>query len=381
MTELGLGSDAGGNDTVVVADSYAKSLASALPGTGGHATFVLGRPDVSHFPTDVAGFRQQIDPDIENIRLEGNAAHDIVADDHGSLIVGNDGANHVYAGGGDDAIYGSGGNDFIDAGDGNDWLDGGLGDDTLYGGGGDDVFVLGLQESGDRRLRSRGPQHAADRRCRPGPALARLRGDDLLVTHDGTLLATVKDYAGHADNIAGVDLGQGVRPVSDFMASRMRPRRASRATGWPTTCHRRRARRAVARALGRARSGRPHDGTGRGRAAACGRHRGDAPFSRPATARSRPTSRRRSLAAAGRSVGRRHDAAAQRRGRPSGTTKAQPTANASFPAPTGPGRCAGPTFFARAGGGAPVGLGSFDASSTAPVAEKKRGRRWCDGVR
>ena len=219
VTELGLGSDAGGNDTVVVADSYAKSLATALSGTGGRATFVLGRPDVSHFPTDVAGFRQQIDPDIENIRLEGNAAHDIVADDHGSLIVGNNGANHVYAGGGDDAIYGSGGDDFIDAGDGNDWLDGGLGDDHLYGGGGDDVYALGLQESSDVVFDHEGRNTLRIAGADPGRLSLDLRGDDLLVTHDGTLLATVKDYAGHADNIAGVDLGQGVRPVSDFMAT------------------------------------------------------------------------------------------------------------------------------------------------------------------
>jgi hypothetical protein len=69
VTELGLGIDQGGNDTVVVADSYAASLRAVLPGTGGRATFVLGRPDIAVFPDNVAGYRQQIDPDIENIRL------------------------------------------------------------------------------------------------------------------------------------------------------------------------------------------------------------------------------------------------------------------------------------------------------------------------
>ena len=50
VTEFGLGIDQGGNDTVVVADSYGASLATALSGTGGRATFVLGRPDIAHFP-------------------------------------------------------------------------------------------------------------------------------------------------------------------------------------------------------------------------------------------------------------------------------------------------------------------------------------------
>ena len=218
LTELGLGADAGGNDTVVVIDSYSKSLAAALSGSGGRATFVLGRPDVAHFPTDVAGFRQQIDPDIENIRLEGSARHDIVADDHGSLIVGNDGANHIYAGGGDDAVYGGGGNDFIDAGAGNDWLDGGLGDDTLYGGAGDDVYVLGLQESGDLIFDHEGHNSLRLIGADPARLSLDLRGNDLLVTHAGKVVATVLDYASHPDSMAGIDLGQGVRPLSDFTA-------------------------------------------------------------------------------------------------------------------------------------------------------------------
>lgn len=216
LTELGLGADAGGNDTVVVIDSYSKSLAAALSGSGGRATFVLGRPDVADFPTDVAGFRQQIDPDIENIRLEGSARHDVVGDDHGSLIVGNDGANHIYAGGGDDAVYGGGGNDFIDAGAGNDWLDGGLGDDTLYGGAGDDVYVLGLQESGDLVFDHEGNNSLRLIGADPARLSLELQGDDLLVTHAGNVVATVSDYASHPDSIAGIDLGQGVRPLSDF---------------------------------------------------------------------------------------------------------------------------------------------------------------------
>src|SRR3954452_734889 len=90
VTELPLGIDGGGNDTIVVAESYAQSLKEALPATHGQAAFVLGRTDIAHFPTDVASYRQQIDPDIENIRLEGHANHDVVADDRANIIVGND---------------------------------------------------------------------------------------------------------------------------------------------------------------------------------------------------------------------------------------------------------------------------------------------------
>jgi hypothetical protein len=134
VTELPLGADGGGNDTVVVADSYARSLDDARPQTDGRATFVLGRPDVASFPGDVAGFRQQIDPDIENIRLEGAARHDVVADGGDNLIIGNAGADRIHAGGGEDQNFGGGGDDWVYGDDGDDWLDGGAGDDTLYGG-------------------------------------------------------------------------------------------------------------------------------------------------------------------------------------------------------------------------------------------------------
>ena len=189
-----------------------------LSGTGGRATFVLGRPDIAHFPTDVAGFRQQIDPDIENIRLEGSKAHDVVGDDRASLIIGNDGANRLHAGGGDDSVLGGAGNDWIDGGEGDDWLDGGVGADTIYGGGGDDVFVFGLHEDGDLIFDHEGRNTLRIAGADPAKVQAGLHGDDLVVTHDGAVLATVDGYAGHEANYAGIDLGQGVRPISDFMA-------------------------------------------------------------------------------------------------------------------------------------------------------------------
>ena len=217
LTELGLGVDGGGNDTVVVADSYAASLQTALAGTGGRATFVLGRPDIGQFPADVAGFRQQIDPDIENIRLEGSRAHDVVGDDRASLIIGNAGANRIHAAGGDDSVLGGAGNDWIDGGDGDDWLDGGQGADTLYGGAGDDVFVFGLHEDGDMIFDHEGRNTLRVAGADPTKLQLEMQGDDLVVRHDGAVLATVDGYATHADNYAGIDLGDGVRPMSDFM--------------------------------------------------------------------------------------------------------------------------------------------------------------------
>ncbi len=190
---------------------------AALAGTGGRATFVLGRPDIGQFPADVAGFRQQIDPDIENIRLEGNRAHDVVGDDRASLIIGNAGANRIHAAGGDDSVLGGAGNDWIDGGDGDDWLDGGQGADTLYGGAGDDVFVFGLHEDGDMIFDHEGRNTLRVAGADPAKLQLEMQGEDLVVRHDGAVLATVDGYATHADNYAGIDLGDGVRPMSDFM--------------------------------------------------------------------------------------------------------------------------------------------------------------------
>ena len=225
VTELPLGIDGGGNDTIVVADSFARSLKDALPATQGKAAFVLGRTDVAHFPNDVASYRQQIDPDIENIRLEGQANHDVVADDRANIVVGNDGANHLYGGGGTDHLFGAGGNDWvhggagddwIEGGAGDDWIDGGLGHDTLYGGGGDDVFVLGLHEDADRIFDDQGRNTLKIVGADAVQLRATMSGDDLVLAHGDQVLATIDDYAHHAGNFAGIDLGQGLRPIADF---------------------------------------------------------------------------------------------------------------------------------------------------------------------
>ena len=226
VTELPLGVDGGGNDTIVVADSFAQSLKEALPATQGKAAFVLGRTDVAHFPTDVASYRQQIDPDIENIRLEGHANHDVVADDRANIVVGNDGNNHVYGGGGGDHLFGAAGadwlhggagDDWIEGGAGDDWIDGGLGHDTLYGGGGDDVFVLGLHEEGDRIFDDQGRNTLKIAGPDSSGLSAAMHGDDLVLTRGDQVLATIDDYAHHTANFAGLDLGQGIRPIADFV--------------------------------------------------------------------------------------------------------------------------------------------------------------------
>lgn len=206
VTELGLGSDGGGNDTVIVAQGYGQSLAAALPYTHGEATFVLGRPDLDSFPHGFAGFRQQIDPDIENIRLEGQFDHDVVGDGRDSIIVGNAGDNQIFGGGGEDAVWG---------GDGDDWLDGGDGDDTLYGGGGDDTFVLGLHEGGDQVFDHEGRNTLRLDGADPGRLTAGMQGDDLVLTHADRVVATLNDY--DPDNFVGIDLGHGVRAIDDFM--------------------------------------------------------------------------------------------------------------------------------------------------------------------
>jgi Ca2+-binding RTX toxin-like protein len=88
--------------------------------------------DVASYPSGLAGYRQQIDPDIENIRLEGATGHDVVADGGANVIAGDAGDNRLYGAGGDDALFGNAGDDLLDGGAGDDWLDGGEGADELY---------------------------------------------------------------------------------------------------------------------------------------------------------------------------------------------------------------------------------------------------------
>ncbi|HET9540725.1 MAG TPA: hypothetical protein VFQ46_09015, partial [Candidatus Limnocylindria bacterium] len=191
-----------------MADGYGQSLAAAMPYTHGEATFVLGRTDLDAFPHGFAEFRQQIDPDIENIRLQGQFGHDVVGDDRASAIVGNAGDNQLFGGGGEDRIWG---------GDGDDWLEGGDDADMLYGGGGDDTFVLGLHEGGDQVFDHQGRNTLRLTGADPDQLSAVMQGDDLVLTHADRVVATLQDYAGHAQSFVGIDLGHGVRGLDEFI--------------------------------------------------------------------------------------------------------------------------------------------------------------------
>jgi hypothetical protein len=233
VKELGLGADSGGDDTIVVKESYAQGLAKALPALSpdGRATLVLGTPDPASFPQGLPSYRQQIDPDIEHVRLEGSAPHAIVGSDAANILEGNLGANRIYGGSGDDRIHGDGGADWLEGNEGDDWLEGGDGADTLYGGDGDDVFVLGLQESGDHIFDFQGQNRLHLSIPDPEAVGAELQGGDLLIKIGNLTVATVHDYAEHADNFAGIDLGEGVRPIADLL-DRPEPAAASAEADW-----------------------------------------------------------------------------------------------------------------------------------------------------
>lgn len=221
VKELSVGIDGGGSDTIRVADGYAAALAKALPGLSpdGSATFVMGEVDAATFPSGLAPYRQQIDPDIENLRLDGSAGHDVVGGAGGNVIEGNLGANRLHGGGGDDFLYGDAGDDWLDGGSGDDWLDGGLGSDTLYGGSGNDVFVLGLHETTDHVWDDQGLNSLRLSTADPEAVGVALRDGDLHVTVDGRTLATIHDYAANADHFAGIDLGEGIRSFDSFLAA------------------------------------------------------------------------------------------------------------------------------------------------------------------
>jgi hypothetical protein len=52
----------------------------------------------------------------------------------------------------------------------------------------------------------------------PSRLTASLQGNDLVLTHADRVVATVQDYAQHAENFAGIDLGHGMRALDEFMA-------------------------------------------------------------------------------------------------------------------------------------------------------------------
>ncbi len=219
--ETPFGADGGGIDTIVVTDDYTASLKHELPQLAPHglATFALGQTLGDPLPDGVNAYRQQVQPDIENVRLEGTSAHDVVGDGRANTIVGNDGDNMLFGGGGDDHVEGGAGTDHIDGGAGNDWLSGGAGDDLVYGGAGDDVFVIGLHEDGTDTIFDHEGVNALKVDAGDGDLLAaHLNGSDLVLTDNGADVAIVKDYAGNPGAFSGVDTGHGVTSLDDLLA-------------------------------------------------------------------------------------------------------------------------------------------------------------------
>ena len=205
------GIDGGGVDTLEVRPGFAQSLRDALPDLApdGRATFVLGDQVGVSLPQGAVAWTQQVNPQIENVRLLGDTAHDVLGDGRANTLIGNSGDNRLYGGGGDDLLRG---------GDGKDWLQGGDGDDLLYGEGGDDVYLLGLSDSGvDTVFDHSGVNRLVLQGASATQLVATVVDSDLHLAHGGTTFAVIKDYVGYEASFAGIDLGQGVRPLAEFI--------------------------------------------------------------------------------------------------------------------------------------------------------------------
>ncbi|MDY0870359.1 M10 family metallopeptidase [Dongia rigui] len=79
---------------------------------------------------------------VENFKLMGTKAGDVIGSDADNQITGNDAINTLSGAGGNDTLKGMGGNDTLDGGDDNDSLDGGTGNDTMSGGNGNDTYFV-----------------------------------------------------------------------------------------------------------------------------------------------------------------------------------------------------------------------------------------------
>lgn len=235
------GGSGSGNDTLIVQAAYA----DGLPGEG-TATFVLHDEVGAALPVGADSYRQQVDPDIENIELRGSAGHAVVGNGNANSIVGNSGDNALAGGGGRDTVFGGAGNDqlFGNAGDdilrggqgddrllggsnddilrggaGDDWLAGGQGEDLLYGQAGNDTYQVGLNDSAIDTIFDHEGANAIEIAYGGGHQVeTAVAGDDLYVVVDKNPAAIVDDYLGHEDAFAGIDSGRGAVEIDDLMA-------------------------------------------------------------------------------------------------------------------------------------------------------------------
>lgn len=162
------------------------------------------------------------------------------------LLVGNDGKDKIYGENGDDILIGLGGNDmlfggrgddYLDGGEGRDMLDGGRGDDildggagadTLTGGRGDDLFVLDAEGGEgnadtitDFAAKSSGDDSILINNAGGKDIAFTQDGDDVLISADGVLVATVLDA--NADMVSAAtsyDAAPGTiaTPLSAFLS-------------------------------------------------------------------------------------------------------------------------------------------------------------------
>jgi Ca2+-binding RTX toxin-like protein len=232
-----------GSNTLVVQAAFATSLLQQL----GHdrATFAFSENFGQSLPPGVAGHRQQIAGDLQNISLEGTANHDVVGDSRANVIQGNDGDNQLYGGDGDDILGGGGGHDLLHGGagadelrgeSGNDQLFGGAGDDSLHGGAGDDIlygetgadllyggagddnFVIGLNDSAVDTIFDLEGQNWLTIQGGAGRHLeTTIVGDQLHVVVNDAVVAVVDGYRGHEDAFIGIDAGAGLRTIDELM--------------------------------------------------------------------------------------------------------------------------------------------------------------------
>lgn len=223
------GPDAGGRDTLVVAPDFGAQLEKAFPtlAKGGVATFMIGDAVLGAPPAGAPSFKQQVPPNVENVRLTGREAHAVVGDGGANSIEGNDAANLLWGGAGDDRIRGGGGHDRLfgqdgddllmgDAGD--DVLEGGPGDDLLYGGPGDDVYVMGLAEPGvDRIVDFEGANRIRIDGADPARLSARLEGDDLTLAYDERDLAVIVGHRGREEALASIEIDGRLHEPAEFL--------------------------------------------------------------------------------------------------------------------------------------------------------------------
>jgi Ca2+-binding RTX toxin-like protein len=233
--ERGYGSDGGGSDVLQVQGSFGDQA----------VTFVFGSDLDDALPDGVAGYHQQVDPEIENLVLNGSMGHDAIGDARNNSLIGNAGDNVLFGAAGDDFLSGGAGHDRLDGGLGDDELQGGLGDDILagssgadrlyggdgddllsggldadqlYGGAGNDTFAISLHDNAvDTVFDHEGSNHIRLEGVTDQAVQAVIVGDDLYLIVDANPVAVVSGYVGHEDSFAGVDLGDGIIGVDQLL--------------------------------------------------------------------------------------------------------------------------------------------------------------------